>query len=154
MTLAFVPASATALETWATSGVLPGAHIALAVTPALVEAFGFTGVEDEAAEHEVLCEASAAALAAHGRRLVVVAEVAVEPTSDIFGRVRVRDVPYDAVISIFRDDAASTAAAEVAPNVHGLTLEQVLDRVDVQRLLSTTELLWYGPSEWPEAIAD
>jgi len=154
MTLAFIPVSAARLEDWATKGVLEGTHTALAVTPALVEAFGFTGIEDEAAEHEVLCEASAAALVAHGRRLVVVAQTSAQPTSDIFGRVRVRAVPYAAVISIFRDDAASGAAAAIADQVRGLTLEQALDRVDVQRLLSTTELLWYGPTEWPEAIAD
>jgi len=154
MTLAFVPIAAADLEKWATAGVSGGSREAFAVTPALVEAFGFAGLEDEAAEHEILCEASAAALVAYGRRLVVVARVAVELTPDIFGRVRVSDVPYDAVMSIFRDDSGSEQVAEIARRVGGLTLEQALDRADVQRMLSTVELLWYGPTEWPEAIGD
>ncbi len=154
MALAFVPISSSDLKAWASDGVLTGPHDALSVTPALVEAFDFADTEDEAAEHEALCEASAVSLSRYGRRLVVVAETPVEETSDIFGRVQVGGVPYDAVISIFRDDTEGVAAAAIAADVRGLTLEDLLDRVDVQRLLSTTELLWYGPTEWLEAVTD
>ena len=154
MTLVFVPVSGEDLAAWAADGVLPGPRNALAVTPALVSAFGFDSVTDEGAEHEVLCQASVVSLIRYGRRLVAVGEGDVVAPGDLFGRVQIGDMAYEQVLSIFRDAADSPTVDELAGAVHGKSLEQALDLPQVQHMLSTVELLWYGPSEWPEAIAD
>ena len=154
MTLAFVPVSGEELGAWATNGVLPGPHDALAVTPALVTAFGFTGLTDERAEHEVLCQASVVSLIRHGRRIVAVGEADTVAPGDLFGRVQISDMPYERVLSIFRDAADNQVVEDLVPRVSGRTLEQALDLPEVQHMLSETELLWYGPTEWPEAIED
>lgn len=154
MTLAFVPVSGDDLAAWATSGVLPGPRDALAVTPALLAAFGFSEFTDEGAEHEVLCQASIVSLIRYGRRLVAVGEADVVAPGDLFGRVQIGDMPYERVLSIFRDAVEAPIVDDLAPIVQGQTLEQALDLPEVQHMLSETELLWYGPTEWPEAIED
>jgi len=154
MTLAFLPVGRDALAAWATDGVLRGPTTAFAVTTAFMDAFGYDSPTDEHAEHEVLRAASVQALIDFGRRLVVVADVPVEAAGDVLGRVQVGDAAFDTVLSIFRDDAQAAEATALAPAVSGMTLDEALDMVDVQQMLSDVELLWYGPTEWPEACDD
>ena len=154
MTLVFVPVSSGELAAWAAGGTLSGPRLAFAVTPAFMDAFGYASPTDEDAEHEVLRAASVESLIEHGQRMVAVAETPAELPGDLFGRIRIGDLPYTSVLSIFRDDAQAREVAALAPVVRDMTLERALDAVDVQRMLGEVELLWYGPTEWPEACGD
>ena len=154
MTLVFVPVSSDELAAWATQGTLAGPRLAFAVTPAFMDAFGYASPTDEDAEHEVLRTASVESLIEHGRRMVVVAQASAGSPGDLFGRIHVGDLAYTSVLSIFRDDPNAREVAALAPVVQDMTLERALDAVDVQRMLCDVELLWYGPTEWPEACGD
>lgn len=144
--LVFVPVAAAELAAWAESGTLPGARAGYAVTPALTEAFGVSDPED--AEYTALSVAGIAALLAHGRRIVAVAEAATTPTGDDFGEVAISDLPWAAVTSLFGEDVDPAPAVAVARAVEGMTLAEAWDLPAVGSLLADTDLLWYGPAEW------
>jgi hypothetical protein len=146
--LVFVPLSAAELRAWAESGTLAGPHVAYAVTEAMAAAFGLDDAASEDAEYTALCIASIAGLMADGVRIVAVAEAGADPSGDDFGTVRVTEVPYSLVASLFGEDADPAPAARAAASVAGFSLAAAWDAPEVVSLLADADLLWYGPAEW------
>jgi hypothetical protein len=149
MALVFLPVTAADLATWATTGVLPGPRRGYAVTPGLLAAF--EPVDDEDAEHLALLVASVAGLAGNGVRLVAVAEGAASPVlhgAVDFGEVRLGDLSFQSVQSLFVDEPAAPGLPAAATAAAGLPLQAAWDDAAVVALLEEADLLWHGPGEW------
>lgn len=147
--LVFVPLIPAALAEWATRGVRDVAGFA--ATPAFLAAFGLARADDEDADLTLLSIASVDGLLRHGVRLVAVAGVATptpaEPAD--FGAVRAAGVPWSAVTSLFADDAPGAATASaVATGLGGADLATAWEHDVVEALVSGTDLLWHGSTEW------
>lgn len=146
--LVFVPVARPELAAWAVEGVVgPGAGFA--VTPGLMEAFGFTDPTDEEAEYTALQVAGLAGLLAHGCRLIAVAEAgdAQSAAPVDFGGVTLGPLPWSAVRSLFADGDPA-AAASVYEGLGAVDLDRAWEDSRVEELLSAGELLWHAPSEW------
>lgn len=151
MSLVFIPVSGAQLREWASTGRLPAAVHAHAVTSGLEAAFAPT--DEEEAERIALLVASVAALGRAGQRLVAVAEAAVltRPDGDEdFGEVTAGPLPYSAVTSLFADEAGLDVSAASAAAAGPLAV--AWEQPDVRSLLADADLLWYGPGEWPRLV--
>jgi hypothetical protein len=147
MGLLFVPVSAGQLRDWATSGVLPAGVVGYAVTAGLQSAFEEGG--DEEAEQIAMLVASIAALAEHGRRLVVVASGVGVPAGDPdFGEVQLPELRYGDVASIFADEPGQALVVAAAAAVADQPLSVAWEQPAVTELLAGADLLWHGAGEW------
>lgn len=121
------------------------------VTPELLEELGFEPDQQEDAEYATLVLASVAALATHGERLVLVAEVDssfISPGDDLInGGCTVSRIPQAAMTCWFGDaddvDPSSAAAA-----AKGLEIDVAWEMHDVQDLLHGHDLLWNDVEEF------
>ena len=121
------------------------------VSPELLEELGYESKDQEDAEYATLVLASVAALAAHGERLVLVAEVDtsfISPGDDLVnGACVVSRVPTAAMTCWFgdADDVDPTDAAAAAK---GLDIDVAWDMDEVQQLLHGHDLLWNDVEEY------
>jgi hypothetical protein len=148
--LVFIPIAADEL------GVLVGDPAvedrpAYTVTPELLDELGYTEADSEDAEYAALVLASVAGLAAHGVRLVVVAEVdpalisaSVDPAN---GGVILRSCPTGAMTAWFADEPG-VDVADAAAIARGLSIDLAWDLPQVQELLQEHELLWNDVVEY------
>ncbi len=121
------------------------------VTPELLEELGYESDDQEDAEYATLVLASVAALAAHGERLVLVAEVDasfISPGDDLVnGECVVSRIPTAAMTCWFSDsdevDSSSAAAA-----AKELDIDVAWDMDEVQALLHGHDLLWNDVEEY------
>lgn len=121
------------------------------VTPELIEELGFDDDHQEDAEYATLVLASVAALAAHGERLVLVAEVdrsLISPGEDLAnGACVVTRVPQAAMTCWFSDvDEVDPAPAAAAAK--GLEIDLAWEMDEVQQLLHGHDLLWNDVEEF------
>jgi hypothetical protein len=152
MSLVFVPLTPQLLRDWAGGASMPVSLPGYTDTPGLRAAFDLTDEED--AERVALLVASVAGLAAHGLRLIAVAEAATSSRPDAdpdFGEVEVAVGRYGSVSALFVDEAP--VAASVVEAVAGLTLSDAWEDSGVTRLLADADLLWHGPGEWEALIS-
>jgi hypothetical protein len=145
--LVFLPLSGKSLRAFAERGALPGDQRGFAATPAMLSAFGLE-VTDEGTDHTLLAVASVAGFLEHGERLVAVLETSFADSDSDFGEVGLSDPAFDSVVSVFVASPQWTAAVEPPPS----TLAEAWDHPGVVQLLSESDQLWYGPSEWEAAI--
>ncbi|MFT3886616.1 MAG: hypothetical protein QM713_00390 [Arachnia sp.] len=126
-------------------------RVAYTVTPELLEELGYGENESEDAEYAALVLASVAALATHGERLVVVAEVdpaLVRPGDDpANGQVVLASCPASAMTAWFADEPG-TDIADAAAISKGLGIDEAWDLPQVQALLHDHDLLWNDVVEY------
>ncbi len=121
------------------------------VTPELLDELGFDGDQLEDAEYATLVLASVAALATHGERLVLVADVDasfISPGEDLInGACVVSRIPQAAMTCWFSDaDEVDPAAAAAAAK--GLEIDIAWEMSEVQQLLHGHDLLWNDVEEF------
>ena len=151
-TLTFVPVARAEAVAFAAGEALDVPRAGFAATKALYEALEYTPDQDEEAEHAAMLLASVWALAEHGERLVLVAELpdtslgAGEGVDLHNGSVTVRTLPAGAVVAWYAD-AAGTPTVQAAEAASGQVLDDAWDAPAVQRLLAEHELLWHGVEE-------
>ncbi len=121
------------------------------VTPELLEDLGYESSDEEDAEYATLVLASVAALAAHGERLVLVAEVdtsLISPGDDpVNGGCVVTRVPSSAMTCWF-GDAVDVDCTDAAAAARGLDIDVAWDMDEVQALLHGHDLLWNDVEEY------
>ena len=148
--LVFIPVAADEL------GVLVGDppienRPAYTVTPDLLAELGYAEAESEDAEYAALILASVAGLAAHGVRLVVVAEVEpslIEVSEDpANGEVLLLSCPTSSMTAWFAEEPG-VDVTDAAAMAHGLTIDLAWDLPQVQDLLQEHELLWNDVVEY------
>lgn len=127
------------------------------VTSELLEALEYTEAQTEDAEYAAMVIASVAALAAHGERLVLVAEVPasqVSPGTDAAnGEVVVADVPPESITCWF-SEAEGVDFADAAAAASGLDVDTAWDFPQVQELLHANDMLWNGVEEFRRGVQD
>lgn len=148
--LVFVPIARTELDAIAGQTQLRD-RPAHRVTPELLEELGFESDQQEDAEYATLVLASVAALATHGERLVLVAEVDasfISPGEDLVnGACVVSRVPQAAMTCWFGDsDDVDTGGAAAASR--GLEIDIAWEMDEVQELLHGHDLLWNDVEEF------
>lgn len=80
-------------------------------------------------------------------RLVLAVDLDLTGGDDL-GAVRVPEVRWSDVRSLFADEAAAAAAvARAMAAVNGLELATALPLPEVEQLLDAYDLLWYAPEE-------
>lgn len=145
--LVFVPIASEDLGRLIAGEAVPGPLPAYAPSREVGAALGFPSDWGEETERACLLFASVAALAAHGRRLVAVADVVrATPGADAdSGEVSIPALRPESISAFFSDGPdAPTAAAAVA---NGLGLDEAWDLPEVAELVSEHDLLWFGASE-------
>lgn len=149
--LVCVPASDAELRALGSGRTLP-VPLAFAATPAFLDAFGLTDPGDEDAERTLLYLAGLSSLIRHGRRLVLVAELAGlrgREAEGQLGGVTASEIGLAQVSALFADDPEGRALAAAArAQLDGLGLEAAWEHPAHERLLAETDLAWYGPEEW------
>lgn len=148
--LVFIPIAADELSVLAGEPPM-GARPAYTVTPELLTELEYTEAESEDAEYAALVLASVAGLAAHGVRLVVVAEVdpsLIRPSEDPGnGEVWLTACPPTAMTAWFAEEPG-VEYADAAAMAQGLTIDQAWDLPQIQELLREHELLWNDVVEY------
>lgn len=121
------------------------------VTPELLDELGFEPGQEEDAEYATLVLASVAALAAHGERLVLVAEVdssLITPGDDaVNGECLVSRVPQSAMTCWF-SDSDEVDPGDAAAAAKGLDIDVAWEMPEVQALLHGHDLLWNDVEEY------
>ncbi|MDO5736552.1 MAG: hypothetical protein Q4P15_08760 [Propionibacteriaceae bacterium] len=121
------------------------------VTPELLDELGFEPGQEEDAEYATLVLASVAALATHGERLVLVAEVDssfIAPGDDLVnGACVVSRVPQTAMTCWF-SDADEVDSGDAAAAAKGLEIDIAWEMDEVQALLHGHDLLWNDVEEY------
>ena len=148
--LVFIPVGADELGMLA--GQVPVANRdAYTVTPELLEELGYDSADSEDAEYAALVLASVAGLAAHGVRLVVVAEVdralVSAGTDPANGHVVLSGCPTSAMTAWFADEPGADIA-DAAAIARGLTIDQAWEQPQVQEMLASHDLLWNDVVEY------
>ena len=154
--IVYVPARPAEARELRTGGELPERR-GFAVTPALLEAAGFSPKEAEDAGYTALSHAGVQALldrAAEAepieRRLIIAAEPkSIKDLADPYGAVEVTGLRWKDVLALYNDEpeaapAVRKAAAVVSP---GESVADALARPEVDALLHDHDLLWYDPTE-------
>lgn len=153
--IVYLPATPAEAVRLRDGGDLP-ARRGYAVTPALLEAAGFSPREAEDAGYTALCHAGVQALLDRAagdqldRRLIIAAEPeSIKDLADPYGAVEVGGLRWRDVLSLYADepDAAAAvrkAAAAVGPDE---SVADALARPEVDALLQDHDLLWYDPTE-------
>lgn len=148
--LVFIPVAADELGALTGEPVLSD-RSAHTVTPELLDELGYDASESEDAEYAALVLASVAGLAAHGVRLVIVAEVdpsLVSPGDDVAnGQVRLTSVPQPSMTAWFSEEPG-TDVADAAAIAKGMTIDQAWEQPQVQELLAEHDLLWNDVVEY------
>ncbi|MDO5065963.1 MAG: hypothetical protein Q4D96_01620 [Propionibacteriaceae bacterium] len=132
-----------------------GNRVAHRVTPELLAALDYAPEQREDAEYAALILASVAALATHGERLVLVADVApalVSQGRDLDnGECVLSEVPMRSLTCWFSEapEADWTAAAAAAK---GLDIDTAWGFDEVQELLSSSDLLWNDVEEYRRGL--
>lgn len=123
------------------------------VTPELLAELEYGEDQVEDAEHAAMVLASVAGLAAHGERLVVVADV---DASDVGpgvdranGQVIVARCPPSAMTAWFAEEPG-VDVTEAAAIAKGMTIDQAWAQPQVQELLENHDLLWNDKVEYRE----
>lgn len=121
------------------------------VTPELLAELGYGESDSEDAEYAALVLASVAGLAAHGIRLVVVAEVDPSLVSagedPANGQVVLAELPTRSITSWFADEPG-TDVTDAAAISKDLSIDQAWDLDQVQDLLNHHDLLWNDVVEY------
>ena len=117
----------------------------------MLEELGFEPGQEEDAEYATLVLASVAALASHGERLVLVAEVDssfISPGDDaVNGACVVSRVPQAAMTCWF-GDADEVDSGDAAAAAKGLDIDIAWEMDEVQALLHGHDLLWNDVEEY------
>lgn len=123
--------------------------LAYADGPALRRWLGDARLDDEEAGYVALNHAGVASLLLEGGSTRLVLAVDLDLTGgDDLGAVRVPEVRWSDVRSLFADEAAAAAAvARARAAVNGLELATALPLPEVEQLLDAYDLLWYAPEE-------
>lgn len=152
--LVFIPIRRDELDAITGSTVLEH-RTAHAVTRELLEALEYGSDQTEDAEYAAMVIASVAALAQHGERLVLVAEVPasqVGPGTDVGnGQVVVAEVPA-ASITCWFSEADGVDVADAAAAASGLDVDTAWDFPQVQELLHGNDMLWNDVAEYRRRI--
>lgn len=148
--LVFIPVRRAELDAITGDTRLDG-RTAHTVTPELLEALGYDAGDAEDAEYAAMVLASVAALAAHGERVVVVADVpraAVHPGEDPGnGQCVVSEVPASAITCWF-SEADGVDVTDAAAAAKDLDIDTAWDFPQVQELLQGHDLLWNDVVEY------
>ncbi|MDO4784192.1 MAG: hypothetical protein Q3997_03795 [Propionibacteriaceae bacterium] len=147
--LVFVPVTA-AERRQLRMGETLGPRAAFTVTPELCAALDYGPEELEDAEYAAMVIASVAGLARLGVRLVVVAEVAGDAIAAVTdasnGECELAALRSAEVTAFFaEEEGVDVTPAAVA--AYGLGIDEAWELEEVQRLLSSTDLLWHGADE-------
>lgn len=111
-------------------------------------------LDDEEADYIALNHAGVAALLLGGESRRLVLAVDQEIAGGEFGAVRLPEVSWSRVRSLFADEAeAAAAVARARVAVAGLDLAAALLLPEVEQLLDAHDLLWYAPEEL-DALSD
>lgn len=150
--LVFIPISRAELA--AIDGSLRlGRRAAYRVTSELLAALEYGPGQEEDAEHAAMVLASVAALARHGERLVLVAELdpaLVEPGEDVHnGECVLSDIPTTAMTCWF-SEASDVDPGPAAAAAKDLDIDTAWGFQEVQELL-TAPLLWNDVEEYRRA---
>lgn len=122
--------------------------------PALRSWLGGMPLDDEEANYVALNHAGVAALLPEDASARLVLAVDRDVSGGELGVVRLPEVTWGAVRSLFADEeAASAAVAKARAAVSGLDLAAALATPEVEQLLDAHDLLWYAPDEL-EALSD
>lgn len=148
--LVFIPVRRAELDA-ITGGTRLDGRTAHTVTPELLEALGYDPEDAEDAEYAALVLASVAALAAHGERVVVVADIptsAVEAGTDpANGQCVASQVPASAITCWF-SEGDDVDVADAAAAAKDLDIDTAWDFPQVQQLLQNHDLLWNDVVEY------
>ncbi|MFD0866230.1 DUF6912 family protein [Tessaracoccus lubricantis] len=148
--LVFIPIASDELD-MLVGGVAVDGRAAYTVTPELMAELEYDEDETEDAEHAAMVLASVAGLAAHGERVVVVAEVdpsLVRPGEDpANGQVQLTQCPPSAMIAWFAEEPG-VDVADAAAIAKGMTIDQAWAQPQVQELLENHDLLWNDKVEY------
>lgn len=154
--LVFIPIRPDELDALVGATVLES-RVAHTVTPELLESLEYTSAQTEDAEYAAMVIASVAALAAHGKRLVLVADVPASlvsaGTDPANGEVLVSRVPAAAVTCWF-SEADDVDDADAAAAASGLHVDIAWDFPQVQELLQHNDLLWNDVEEYRRAAQE
>lgn len=148
--LVCVPVSRAQVRLVASGRDLPGPLPVFTVTPELLATFDLDAGDAEEAEYAALLLASVYALAAHGERLVLTAQVDAAELAPGFeeangGRL-LRQLRAAAVEAWFCDDDVAPVAA-AATAAAGLALDAAWDAPPVADLVADHDLLWHSVVE-------
>lgn len=148
--LVFIPIASSELGVFAGRPPIVD-RTAYTVTPELLGELEYTEDQMEDAEHAAMVLASVAGLAAHGERVVVVAEVdgahvkrGIDPAN---GQVVLAQCPPSAMIAWFAEEPG-VDVADAAAIAKGLTIDQAWGQPQVQELLENHDLLWNDKVEY------
>lgn len=125
------------------------------VTPELLACLGYSPEQQEDAEYAALILASVAALANHGERLVLVAEV--DPALVSQGRdpdnggCVLAEVPQRSMTCWF-SEAPGTDWEAAAAAAKGLDIDTAWGFDEVQELLNNSDLLWNDVEEYRRGL--
>lgn len=149
----FVPIGRAAAQQWRSTGSARGV-VGYADGPRLRSWLGQGQLDDEEAGFVALNHAGVAALLVESDSVRLVLAVDREVTSGELGVVRLPEVSWSDVRSLFADEAGAAAAvASARAAVHGLDLAAALATPEVEQLLDAHDLLWYAPEEL-DALSD
>jgi len=122
-----------------------------ALTPELYQTLGMAPGDDEDAEYAAMVLASVSALAHHGERLVLVAEVPAatvgEGEDPANGEVELSGLSPRAVQCFFTEQRPQPLADAAAGAVRGLGLDEAWEAEQVQQLLREGDMLWHSVEE-------
>lgn len=127
-----------------------------APTGSLMAAHGYDASMDEDADFAALTYASVASLRSGSRRLVAVAQVPhVRDAGTEFGEVVVAELGWSQVTGLFIDEpAVAELVAAAGPEARAaVDLATACDGPAVTALLEGADLLWYGPEEIDDVLA-
>jgi hypothetical protein len=145
----FVPITLTAARELRSSGAASDL-VGFADGPALRSWLGDARLDDEEADYVALNHAGVAALGLDDTaptRLVLAVDIHLTGTDEA-GAVRVPEVVWTDVRSLFADDApAGAAVLRSRAAVRGLELADALVEPTVMELQDAHDLLWYAPEE-------
>lgn len=123
---------------------------AFTVTPELMIALDYGSDLIEDAEFAAMVIASVAGLSAHGERIVLVAEINEDHTSDVVdpenGEIILATLAAGTVVAFFCDDTDADCSAAARAS-SGLSIDEAWEREEVQDLLNSSDLLWHGVEE-------
>ena len=156
-TLVFVPAGPDQARSLVAGDVLTDVA-AFSVTDDMLDTVGLTRADDEDAERACLLLASIAGLAAHGVRLVLVADVATAVPGgpdQHNGGVTVARLSLSQVESFFTDAQDNPLVVTGAAACSGQSLDDAWELEPVQALLRGADPLWNAAEElavWTKEI--
>lgn len=143
----FVPLAVSAARQWRSTGSASDL-VGYADGPALRGWLGGARLDDEEADYVALNHAGVAALLLDGASIRLVLAVDREIAGGELGAVRLSQVAWSDVRSLFADEPeASEAVANARTAVAGLDLAAALAAPEVEQLLDAHDLLWYAPEE-------